>query len=80
MAKGLRFRERVLDEWFFGTPLPWRDDTLLLLSLHTGNPEGEHGEFQNEVTYRGYRAVELPRNAVTLAEAAAIVAWMRGLS
>lgn len=65
MAKGLRFRERALDEWFFGKPLPWRDDTLFLLSLHTGEPEGANGEFQNEVTYGGYRAVELPRNAAT---------------
>lgn len=63
MAKGTVFCGQALDEWFFADPLPWRDDTLFRLSLHTAVPEDDAGAFANEVDYLGYRAVEIQRSA-----------------
>lgn len=63
MSKGDRYREQVLDEAFFGEQIPWTDRAASFrVSLHTAEPQDEHGRLTAQIAYRGYTPIDLPRD------------------
>lgn len=62
-SKGGTYAGQVLDQALFGKPLPWLDADLLVLSLHTGEPEGRDGTLLAEADYPGYHRISIDRDA-----------------
>lgn len=64
--KAPTFSAEVLDQAFFGMPLPWSASSgAWILSLHIGPAIDADGNPINRLVYSGYQSKRLPRDRAT---------------